>query len=48
MIERGNGAGMIKWRKRLFIALAHNAATPAAYFKLPDDKTIVMGSRVEL
>ena len=48
VIERGNGAGMMKWRKRLFIALAHNAATPAVYFGLPHDKTIVMGSRVEL
>jgi KUP system potassium uptake protein len=39
---------MAPWRKRLFIGLAHNAATPAAYFKLPDNRTVVMGSRVEL
>ncbi len=24
---------MSTWRKRLFIALAHNAATPATYFQ---------------
>ena len=36
------------WRKRLFIGLAHNAATPAAYFCLPDDRTVVMGSHVDL
>ncbi|MGI8880608.1 MAG: KUP/HAK/KT family potassium transporter, partial [Jatrophihabitans sp.] len=47
-VERGRGKGMATWRKRLFIALSHNAATPAAYFHLPDDRTVVMGSRVEL
>jgi KUP system potassium uptake protein len=39
---------MMTWRKRLFIGLAHNAATPAAYFCLPVDRTVVMASRVEL
>jgi KUP system potassium uptake protein len=47
-IERGPSPVMAPWRKRLFIGLAHNAATPAAYFKLPDNRTVVMGSRVEL
>ncbi|MFC5950225.1 potassium transporter Kup [Pseudonocardia lutea] len=47
-LERGSQAGMHRWRKRLFIGLAHNAATPAGYFKLPVDRTVVMGSRVEL
>jgi KUP system potassium uptake protein len=47
-IERGRRPGMITWRKRLFIGLAHNAATPATYFKLPLDRTVVMGSRIEL
>jgi KUP system potassium uptake protein len=47
-IERGPQPGMSSWRKRLFIALAHNAATPATHFKLPLDRTVVMGSRIEL
>ena len=47
-IERGRQPGMMTWRKRLFIGLSHNAATPAAYFKLPVDRTVVMGSRIEL
>ena len=37
-----------RWRKRLFIGLAHNAASPAAFFALPVERTIVMGTRVEL
>jgi KUP system potassium uptake protein len=47
-IERGRQAGMSTWRKRMFIGLAHNAANPAAYFGLPVDRTVIMGSRVEL
>jgi KUP system potassium uptake protein len=47
-IELGNQPGLHQWRKRLFIGLAHNAATPSAYFKLPLDRTVVMGSRIEL
>ncbi|HEY6760939.1 MAG TPA: potassium transporter Kup [Baekduia sp.] len=40
--------GMALWRKRLFVLLARNAANPAAYFGLPDDRTVVVGSIVEL
>lgn len=40
--------GMARWRKRLFIALGRNAANPVAYFGLPDDRTVVMGSHVEV
>jgi KUP system potassium uptake protein len=47
-IERGRQRGMAGWRKRLFVGMAHNAATPAARFNLPVDRTVVMGSRVEL
>ncbi|GAA4559125.1 potassium transporter Kup [Pseudonocardia xishanensis] len=47
-LERGPRGGMWTWRKRLFIGMAHNGANPAAYFHLPVDRTVVMGSRVEL
>jgi KUP system potassium uptake protein len=47
-IERGHGDGLPGWQKRLFIALSHNAATPAVYFRLPVERTVVMGTRVEL
>ena len=36
------------WRKRLFIGLAHNAASPAEYFALPEERTVVMGSHIDL
>jgi KUP system potassium uptake protein len=47
-IRRGDSRGMATWRKRLFIGLSHNAASPAEYFALPEDRTVVMGSRIEL
>ena len=37
---------MARWRKALFLVLAHNAADPAAYFGLPADRTVTMGSDV--
>src|SRR4051812_2419950 len=40
--------GMARWRKKLFTAIARNAANPVAYFGLPDDRTVVMGSHIEL
>ena len=47
-IERGGSGEMASWRTRLFIGLSHNAATPAAFFKLPLERTVVMGSRIEI
>jgi KUP system potassium uptake protein len=47
-IERGSGPGMSMWRKRLFVGLAHNAASPAGSFQLPTERTVVMGSRIEV
>jgi KUP system potassium uptake protein len=44
----GNAPGMAAWRKKLFIAIARNAASPVPYFHLPDDRTIVMSAHIEL
>jgi KUP system potassium uptake protein len=40
--------GMARWRKKLFVAMARNAATPVDYFGLPDERTITIGSRIPL
>ena len=39
---------MARWRKKLFAAIARNAANPAGYFKLPDERTVVLGAHIEL
>ena len=40
--------GMRRWRKHLYALLAKLAADPVAYFGLPDDRVVIMGSRVGL
>ena len=45
-VTRGREPGMSRWRKSLFVALAHNAADPAGYFALPPERTIIVGSEV--
>lgn len=43
-----SGAGMARWRKRLFVAISRNAANPVDYFKLPDDRTIEVSTHIRL
>jgi KUP system potassium uptake protein len=40
--------GMPRWQKKLFVAIARNAADPALWFGLPDERTVVMGSAVKI
>ena len=47
-LRRSGGAGMSRWRKALFLFLAHNAGDPAELFRLPRNRTVVMGSDVDL
>jgi KUP system potassium uptake protein len=47
-IVPSDAPGMSTWRKKLFLAMAHNAASPAEYFGLPDGQTVIMGGRVQL
>lgn len=46
--ETRGSKGMVKWRKKLFVAIAHNAADPAARFLLPPQRTVTMGSDIEI
>ncbi|MGW5110961.1 potassium transporter Kup [Nocardia sp. NPDC004123] len=39
---------MARWRKRLFIATSHITADAAEYFGLPRDRTVIMGSQIEV
>jgi KUP system potassium uptake protein len=44
----GNGPGMAPWRKRLFVATSRITADAADYFGLPRERTVIMGSRMEV
>ena len=47
-IDAWAGTDMAQWRKQLFIATSHLTADAADYFGLPRDRTVIMGSRIEL
>jgi KUP system potassium uptake protein len=40
--------GMRGWRKRLYVAMSRNAASPVDYFQLPGERTVSLGSMIEL
>jgi KUP system potassium uptake protein len=43
-----NDPGMAPWRKKLYVAMARNAADPADYFRLPDMRTVITSGRIPL
>ncbi len=49
-IELAKGAAptMARWRKRLFIATSYLTADAAGYFGLPRNRSVIMGSRIEV
>jgi KUP system potassium uptake protein len=47
-LRRGKAPTMAAWRKRLFIATSHITADAAEYFGLPRDRTVIMGSHIEV
>ena len=48
VLRRTDAPGMSRWRKQLFIVLAHNAGDPAEIFALPRSRTVIMGSDVDV
>jgi KUP system potassium uptake protein len=38
--------GLDRWRKKLFVTMARNAASPIEAFALPSERTVMMGSQV--
>ena len=47
-LRRGDAPTMAGWRKRLFVATSHITADAAEYFGLPRDRTVIMGSHIEV
>ncbi len=47
-IMLSDSPGMVSWRKRMFIAMARNSASPVDQFRLPPERTVVTGSQVGL
>jgi KUP system potassium uptake protein len=47
-LVQGHDPGMNRWRKRLFIATSRITADAADTFQLPRERTVIMGSRIDL
>ncbi len=47
-LRPSDAPGMSHWRKRLFVATSHITADAAEYFGLPRDRTVIMGSLIEV
>jgi KUP system potassium uptake protein len=47
-LTKGEAPTMADWRKHLFIATSYITADAAGFFSLPLDRTVVMGSRIEV
>jgi KUP system potassium uptake protein len=47
-LVRTTAPGMRRWRKRLFLVLWHNAASPVEYFRLSENRTVIMGEEVRI
>jgi len=47
-LRSGPAPTMARWRKRLFIATSHITADAAEHFSLPRDRTVIMGSHIDV
>jgi len=47
-LRRGDAPTMALWRKRLFIATSYVTADAVEHFALPRDRTVIMGSHIEV
>jgi KUP system potassium uptake protein len=47
-LRPGDAPTMARWRKRLFLATAHLTADAAEAFGLPRERTITLGSQIEV
>jgi KUP system potassium uptake protein len=48
LIVSAANPGMMKWRERLFISLSRNAMNAADFFKIPTNRVVEMGTRIEI
>ncbi|MDD5383553.1 MAG: potassium transporter Kup [Gallionella sp.] len=48
LIVSAPNPGMMKWRERLFIVLSKNAMNAADFFKIPTNRVVEMGTRIEI
>jgi KUP system potassium uptake protein len=48
LIVSSPNPGMVKWRERLFLALSRNAMHAADFYKIPVNRVVEMGTKIEI
>jgi len=48
LVPTNQAAGMALWREKLFAAMSRNAASATAFFKIPTNRVVELGTRIEL
>ena len=48
LIASSPNPGMVKWRKRLFMALSRNAMNAADFYRIPANRVVEMGTKIEI
>jgi KUP system potassium uptake protein len=48
VLVRTSAPGLRRLRKGLFLVLWHNAASPIEFFRLSEDRTVIMGEEVRI
>lgn len=47
-LRRTREPGMSTWRKQLFVALAHNTSSQAEHLCLPAERTVIIGTQIDI
>jgi KUP system potassium uptake protein len=48
VVPGAKAGGMAPWRDRLFVAMARNAGSVTDFFRLPTNRVVELGTRVEI
>jgi len=48
LVPTSQTPGMALWREKLFAAMSRNAASATAFFKIPTNRVVELGTRIEL
>jgi KUP system potassium uptake protein len=48
IVPGAEAGGMAGWRDRLFVAMARNAGSVTDFFRLPTNRVVELGTRVEI
>jgi KUP system potassium uptake protein len=48
LVPTPSAPGMALWREKLFAAMSRNASSATAFFKIPTNRVVELGTRIEL